>query len=79
MQTAGATSKQNETQLIIPHIIKISYPFSNLKQEKYVKPSSSVAPLSPFTNSAGLLHVGGRLKTANFNFETPPDSQITNH
>ena len=31
----------------------------------YVKPSSSIATLSPFMNSAGLLCVGGRLKSAN--------------
>ena len=62
---------------------------NNLKQEKHVRPSSSTAPLTPFINSAGLLCIGGRLKTANsnstkfqtsnFNSETPPNSQITNH
>ena len=44
---------------------------NNLKQEKHVKPSSSIAPLSPFINSAGLLCVGGRLKAANI----PPNSK----
>ena len=29
---------------------------NNLKHEKHVKPSSSIAPLSPFINSAVLLH-----------------------
>ena len=43
----------------------------NLKQEKNVKPSGSIVPLSPFINSAGLLCVGGRLKTANI----PPNSK----
>ena len=38
---------------------------NNLKQEKHVKPSSSIAPLWPFINSVRLLCVGGRLKTAN--------------
>ena len=44
---------------------------NNLKQEKHVKPSSSIAPLSPFINSAGLLCVGGRLKAASI----PPNSK----
>ena len=44
---------------------------NNLKQEKRVEPSSSVAPLSSFIRSTGLLSVGGILKTAN----TPPNSK----
>ena len=38
---------------------------NNLKQKKHVKPSSSIAPMSPFINSAGLLCIGGRSKTVN--------------
>ena len=34
---------------------------NDLKQEKHVKPLSSIAPLSPFINSA-ILCVDGRLK-----------------
>ena len=44
---------------------------NNLKQEKHIKPSSSIAPLPPFMTSAGLLCVGGRLKAANI----PPNSK----
>ena len=43
----------------------------NLKQEKHVKPSSSITPLSPFTNSAGLFCLGEGLKAANI----PPNSK----
>ena len=38
---------------------------NNLKQEKHVKPSSSIAQLLPCINSAELLCIGGRLKAAN--------------
>ena len=44
---------------------------SNLKQEKHVKPSSSITPLSPFINSAGLFCLGEGLKAANI----PPNSK----
>ena len=29
-QTIGITSKQSETELIIPHVIKISYPYKKM-------------------------------------------------
>ena len=44
---------------------------NNLKQERHVKTSSSIAPLPLFINIAGLLCTGGRLKAANI----PPNSK----
>ena len=32
-QTIGATSKQSETQLIIPHVTKIPYPYQKMTLE----------------------------------------------
>ena len=60
---------------------------NNLKQEKHGETSSSIVPLSPFINSARLLcwweikscEYITKFKASNFNFKTPPDSQITNH
>ena len=51
--------------ILKPQDATIQSLFYTLKQDKHVKPSSSIAPLSQFINSAGLLCVVGRLKTEN--------------
>ena len=45
---------------------------NNLKQEKHVKQSSSIAPLSLFISSAGLICVVGRYTDAAY---IPPNSK----
>ena len=52
---------------------------NNLKQEKHVKPSSSIAPLLPCINSAELLCIVGRLKAANISPNSKHQILISKH
>ena len=68
----SAEFQDSQHELIrISHNTSFKEQINNLKQDKHVKSSSSIALLSPFINSAGLLCVGGRLKVVNI----PPNSK----
>ena len=55
----------------IPQNTSFKVEIRNFKQEKHVKSSSSITPMSPFINSKELLWVVGWLKIANM----PPNSK----